>query len=110
MSRTWHVCTNVDLEVVGPTYSQTSLPTNFGGHGIRSALQPSPFAVSSDLVYRIDTLPLSSLDLVDDDIIESGWNLWVWLQCIGVASGCCCKEVYRYLYILEGYQDTHVLS
>ena len=19
-----------------------------------------------------------------------------WLQCIGVASGCCCKEVYRY--------------
>ena len=26
----------------------------------------------------------------------SGWNLWVWLQCIGVASGRCCKEVYRY--------------
>ena len=26
----------------------------------------------------------------------SGWNLWVWLQCIGVASRCCCKEVYRY--------------
>ena len=26
----------------------------------------------------------------------SGWNLWVWLQCIGVASGFCCKEVYRY--------------
>ena len=23
----------------------------------------------------------------------SGWNLWVWLQCIGVASGYCCKEV-----------------
>ena len=28
--------------------------------------------------------------------MASGWNLWVWLQCIGVASGCCCKEVYRY--------------
>ena len=28
--------------------------------------------------------------------VASGWNLWVWLQCIGVASGCCCKEVYRY--------------
>ena len=28
--------------------------------------------------------------------MTSGWNLWVWLQCIGVASGCCCKEVYRY--------------
>ena len=30
--------------------------------------------------------------------MASGWNLWVWLQCIGigVASRCCCKEVYRY--------------
>ena len=25
--------------------------------------------------------------------VASGWNLWVWLQCIGVVSGCCCKEV-----------------
>ena len=24
----------------------------------------------------------------------AGWNLWVWLQCIGMVSGCCCKEVY----------------
>ena len=24
----------------------------------------------------------------------SGWNLWVWLQCIGVAKECCCKELY----------------
>ena len=28
--------------------------------------------------------------------VASGWNLWVRLQCIGVARGCCCKEVYRY--------------
>ena len=28
--------------------------------------------------------------------VTSGWNLWVWLECIGVVSGCCCKEVYRY--------------
>ena len=28
--------------------------------------------------------------------MASGWNLWVWLQCIGVASRCCCKKVYRY--------------
>ena len=28
--------------------------------------------------------------------MASGWNLWVWLQCIGVASRCCYKEVYRY--------------
>ena len=28
--------------------------------------------------------------------MASGWNLWVWLECIGVVSGCCCKGVYRY--------------
>ena len=28
--------------------------------------------------------------------MASQWNLWVWLECIGVVSGCCCKEVYRY--------------
>ena len=33
--------------------------------------------------------------------MASGWNLWVWLPYIGVASGCCkevccCKEVFRY--------------
>ena len=26
--------------------------------------------------------------------MASGWNLWVWLPCICVVSGCCCKEVY----------------
>ena len=25
--------------------------------------------------------------------MASVWNLWVWLECIGVVSGCCCKEV-----------------
>ena len=29
-----------------------------------------------------------------------GWNLWVRLPCIGVVSGCCCKEVYNYIDIL----------
>ena len=28
--------------------------------------------------------------------MASGWNLLVWLQCIGVVSECCCKEVHRY--------------
>ena len=28
--------------------------------------------------------------------VASGWNLWLWLECIGVVSGCCCKEVYRF--------------
>ena len=28
--------------------------------------------------------------------MASEWNLWVWLECIGVVSGCCYKEV---LYI-----------
>ena len=27
--------------------------------------------------------------------MASGWNLWIWLPCIGVVSGCC-KKVYRY--------------
>ena len=33
---------------------------------------------------------------VESMSVASGWNLWVWLQCIGVASRCCYKEVYRY--------------
>ena len=28
---------------------------------------------------------------------------WVWLECIGVVSGCCCKEVYRFLHITYPY-------
>ena len=32
--------------------------------------------------------------------MASGWNLWVWLQCIGVASQCCYKEVYNYYFSL----------
>ena len=30
--------------------------------------------------------------------MASGWNLWVWLECIGVVSGCCC--IRRYIDIL----------
>ena len=26
--------------------------------------------------------------------MASEWNLWEWLECIGVVSGCCCKGVY----------------
>ena len=32
--------------------------------------------------------------------MASGWNLLVWLERIDVVNGCCCKEVYRYTYIL----------
>ena len=35
--------------------------------------------------------------------VASGWNLWVWLECIGVVSGCCCKEVY-YRYPHNNYK------
>ena len=28
--------------------------------------------------------------------MASGLKPWVWLPCIGVVSGCCCKEVYRF--------------
>ena len=30
--------------------------------------------------------------------MPSGWNLWVWLECIGIVSGCGCMEVYRFLH------------
>ena len=42
--------------------------------------------------------------------MASGWNIWVWLECIGVVSKCCCKEVYRYhhnnyyFFLLHLYQ------
>ena len=32
--------------------------------------------------------------------VVSGWNLWIWLQCIGVASQCCYKEVYIDILII----------
>ena len=32
--------------------------------------------------------------------MASGWNLWVWLECIGVVSGWCCKEVYIDILII----------
>ena len=35
--------------------------------------------------------------------MASGWNLWEWLQCIGVVSGCCCKEVYTCRYHHNNY-------
>ena len=28
--------------------------------------------------------------------VTSGLNLWVWLKYIGVVSGCCCEEAYRF--------------
>ena len=33
--------------------------------------------------------------------MASGWNLWVWLECISVVSGWCCKEVRTYMYIID---------
>ena len=35
--------------------------------------------------------------------MASGWNPWVWLECIGVVSGRCCKEVYIYRYTHNNY-------
>ena len=34
--------------------------------------------------------------------VASGWNLWVWLECIGMVSGCC-KEVHVYRYPHNNY-------
>ena len=42
--------------------------------------------------------------------MASGWNLWVWLECIGVASGCCCKEVYRFPHNITYLVIAHFLQ
>ena len=42
--------------------------------------------------------------------MASGWNLWVWLPCIGVVSGCCCKEVYRYPHIIINFPYSTYIS
>ena len=41
--------------------------------------------------------------------MASGWNLWVWLPCIGVVSVCCCKEVYRYPHN-NNNNNTHIAA
>ena len=43
-------------------------------------------------------------------VVASGWNLWVWLECIGVISGCCCKEVYRYPHYITYPYSTCISS
>ena len=35
----------------------------------------------------------------------SGWNLWMWVESMGVASGCGCKAVYRYPHITYPYSS-----
>ena len=35
--------------------------------------------------------------------VTNEWNLWVWLECIGVVSGCCCKEVHVCRYPHNNY-------
>ena len=42
--------------------------------------------------------------------MASGLNLWVWLECIGVVSGCCCKEVYRYPLIIITFPYSTCIS
>ena len=42
--------------------------------------------------------------------MASGWNLWVWLECIDVVSGCCCKEVYRFPHNITHPYSTCISS
>ena len=42
--------------------------------------------------------------------MASRWNLWVWLECIGVVSGCCCKEVFRYPHNNYYSSQLHLFS
>ena len=32
--------------------------------------------------------------------MDSGWSLWVWLECIGVVSGCCCIRRFIDIHII----------
>ena len=54
--------------------------------------------------------------------MESGWNVWVWLVGVvrrrwvwlvgvmGVASGCGCKEVYRFPHTTYPYSSSCICS
>ena len=42
--------------------------------------------------------------------MASGWYLWVWLECIGLISGCCCKKVYRYPLIIITFSYSTFIS
>ena len=42
--------------------------------------------------------------------MASGWNLWVWLECIGVVSGCCFKEVDILIIIITFPYSTCISS
>ena len=45
--------------------------------------------------------------------VASGWNLWVWVPCIGVVNGCCSKEVYRYFpysICISSFFDSSILT
>ena len=42
--------------------------------------------------------------------MASGWNLWVWLPCIGVVSACCYKEVIDILTIIINFPYSTCIS
>ena len=42
--------------------------------------------------------------------VASGWDLWVWLECIGVVSGCCCKEVIDIIIIIITFPYSTCIS
>ena len=42
--------------------------------------------------------------------VASGWNLWVLLECIGVISGCCCKELIDILIIIITFPYSTCIS
>ena len=42
--------------------------------------------------------------------MSSGWNLGVWLECIGVVSGCCFNDVYRYPHNINYLNSTCISS
>ena len=42
--------------------------------------------------------------------MATGWNLWVWLPCIGVVSGCCCRRYIDILTIIINFPYSTCIS
>ena len=42
--------------------------------------------------------------------MASGWNLWVWLQCMGVASRCCYEVIDILIIIINFTYSTCIRS
>ena len=47
-------------------------------------------SIDDNFVEWVESMGVASGRGYHEVGVASGWNLWVWLTCIGVVSGCCC--------------------